>query len=94
MFSGDRMKKGRIRTLEETLALPSEAALNTPYVEIRGKKRVSIENHRGISEYTDDAIIINVKHGKIAVQGERLTIAGMNRRRIEVHGMIQAVIME
>lgn len=88
------MKKERLRTLEETLALPSEAALNTPYVEIRGKKSVSVENHRGISEYTDDAIIINVKHGKIAVQGDHLRIVCMNRRRIEVHGSVQAVIME
>ena len=88
------MKKERIRTLEETLALPSEAALNTPYIEIRGKKSVSIENHRGISEYTDDAIIVNVRHGKIVVQGDRLRIVCMNRRCIEVYGSVQAVTME
>ena len=94
MFSGDWMKKDFKRTMEERLSLPSEAMSEVPYLEMKGSKSVSVENHRGISAYTDDEIKINVKRGKILVQGSNLRIVCMNRRRIEVRGTLRAVILE
>ena len=80
--------------MEEQLALPSEALANAPYVQIRGKRSVSVENHRGVLEYTDEAIVIAVKHGKICVQGDSLRISSMHRKRIEVRGTIFSIGLE
>lgn len=80
--------------IEEKLSLPSEAITNTPLVEIRGKRSVCIENHRGIKEYTEDEVKVHVKRGQISIQGNVLKISCMNHRRIEVCGNIRAVVLE
>ena len=80
--------------MQERFSLPPEAVANVPYVQIRGNKSVSIENHRGIMEYTQKKIVIALKQGKICVHGDELRISGMNRCSIEVHGLIFSVALE
>ena len=87
------MKKHLEYTIGDKLDLPAEAISNTPYVELRGNRSVSIENHRGILVYDGEEIKINVKRGVICVQGSNLTIGGMNRRRIEVRGNIRSIVL-
>ena len=88
------MKLDWFDTMEERLSIPSEALPNVPYIQIHGNRSVSVENHHGILEYTNERIVIAVKHGKICVQGDGLRISGMNRCQIEVRGMIFSVAME
>ena len=91
---GDHVKIDWFNTMEERLSMPSETLPNVPYIQIHGNHSVSIEHHRGILEYTDERIVVGVKHGKICVQGDALRIAGMNRCCIEVRGMIFSITME
>lgn len=91
MSMGDMMKKKMVGTIGETLSIPAEALGNTAYIEIRGKNTLSVENHRGIAEYTSERICICVKRGQISIEGNELRIICMNHRRIEVSGELKRV---
>lgn len=88
------MKKDFAATVGEKLALPPETMGEVPLVQICGKRRVSIENHRGILEYTDGVVKVAVKRGSILVQGSALTIARMTRRYVEISGNLRSVELE
>ncbi len=94
MSMGDMMKKDFSNSIGEKLAIPTEAVSTLPLTEIRGKRNVSVENHRGILTYREEEIKLRVKRGAITIQGTALKIAHMNRRRIEIRGNIQAVVLE
>ncbi len=63
----------------------------TPFVEIRGKSTVGIENHNGITEYSPERICLSVKKGKISVEGMDLRIVRMDHRRIDIVGKLERV---
>lgn len=88
------MKKNMedIRTsLTEVLELPIDIAMDLPKIVILGDKIVSISNHRGIIEYTDNLIRINSKIGIIKITGEELEIKNILSEEILIKGEIEKV---
>lgn len=65
-----------------------------PLVELAGDRRVLIENHRGVVEYTPGRIGIRVAFGTLTVWGEGLEIGRMTRQRLVIHGKIRTVTLE
>ncbi len=94
MSMGDMMKKDFATAIGQKLSLPAETIGNVPLVEIRGNRSVCVENHRGIEEYSDESIRVNVKKGEIRIFGSCLTISCMNHRRIEVQGRLTRIELE
>lgn len=93
MSLGDMMKKAFAEKLGEKLSIPTETMGLVPYIEIRGQRSVSIENHKGILKYQDDEIRICVKNGTISVKGTVLKIGCLNHKQIVIYGKIQAVLL-
>lgn len=87
-----RLKKHS--TIAEHLTLPAETFSDISLVEVRGRRSVTIENHRGILEYTDTRVCIAVKQGTVCIVGAGLRIARMTRRRLEVRGSVQLLELE
>jgi sporulation protein YqfC len=71
----------------------SLAALNpdTFLIEICDNRRVLIENHRGITCYGSNEIVIKVKQGSICVCGDHLYLSKMNKTKLVVSGRITAI---
>ena len=88
------MKHDFVNSVSEKLSLPAEAIGEIALTELRGKRSVHIENHRGILEYSDDLIKISVKRGAISVIGGNLRIVCMNRKCVEIRGSIRALELE
>lgn len=65
-----------------------------PLVELYGSKRILIENHCGVLEYTDNLICVKVKCGQVCICGADLKLAMMSRERLVIFGQIEAVHMK
>ena len=93
MSLGDVMKKVFVEKIGERLSIPAETMGLFPYVEIRGQRSVSIENHKGILQYKDDEIRVSVKNGTITIRGAALKIGCLNHRHIVIYGKLDTVLL-
>ncbi|MDR2606399.1 MAG: YabP/YqfC family sporulation protein [Oscillospiraceae bacterium] len=66
-------------------------SLGYPIVTISGRAQVCIENHRGISEYENEAVTVLSGKYDIRVTGLNLTIRSMNTDTLVITGDINAV---
>lgn len=83
-------KEYAIERISRALDLPGEAA-GLPRVEIVGKSRLCIENHKGILEYNDSIIDVSTQRGIIRIQGANLKICSMNSDTLMADGEILSV---
>ena len=55
--------------MAELSELPKDVALGMPVLTVLGQMELSLENYRGIIEYTDTLVRIQTKNGQIKVTG-------------------------
>lgn len=71
--------------------MPKEILLDLPLITIVGSKEMSIENFKGIVEYTDDCIRVNTGAGVLKVQGRKLLLKQITSEIINISGVIKSV---
>ena len=77
--------------LIDILELPKDVIKGIPVISIYGRNFILIDNHRGISEYTENTLVILIKDGKIHVSGSSLEIKEFTKDHISVKGIISSV---
>ena len=86
---------GKRRYIWERLAdgadLAAEPIPGQPIVEIAGDRRVLIENHFGVKEYSRERIAVKVKYGFVCVCGCNLELIRMTKEQLVISGRIDAV---
>ena len=82
---------GLFDRLAMSVDLPGEAIPGQALVEILGDKRVLIENHCGVTKYSETAICVKVKFGQIEVRGCGLRLIKMTKEQIVICGRIDAI---
>ncbi len=65
-----------------------------PIVEMVGDRRLLVENHKGVIDYSDGTICVRVKFGKLRISGECLSLAYMSKWQLIITGYIHAVAIE
>ena len=78
--------------LEKLMELTESA--KAPLIEIIGNYRVLIENHRGITEYTTERIVVKKRGGYVTVMGASLLLAVISNDRIIITGKISDIKLE
>lgn len=73
------------------MELPSESILGVPIVEIFGNCRVLIENHSGVTDYSNCRISVCTRFGNYVISGNKLEIANMTKYRLVITGTIESV---
>ena len=91
---GDNMKGQFRQQLGERLVIPPETMTELPVTVLRGKRTVSIENHKGILAYTDTCVKVSVRGGAVTVRGAGLAIVRMTRQNVEIRGSLCALELE
>ena len=83
------MGKGRmiLQRLADGADLSAEPLPGQPIVEIAGDRRVLIENHFGVKEYS------RVKYGLVCVCGCDLELIRMTKEQLIISGRIDAVTL-
>lgn len=89
------MGKGRyfLERLADGVDLPSEPLPGQPIVEIAGDRRVLIENHFGVKEYSREKIGVKVKYGIVTVCGCGLELIRMTKEQLVIAGKIDGVTL-
>lgn len=63
-------------------------------VEIYGRERVLVEEHRGIRGYGTECIRIGASFGTLMVEGKDLRLCCMSRAQLVIRGTILGVRLE
>lgn len=71
--------------------LPLDALAGLPKVEICGTEEAVIENHKGILEYGENLLTINLGKHVLYINGSNLNITAMNEQGLRVHGKIESI---
>lgn len=77
--------------LANTLELPKDVVLDLPRITILGDLQVTIENHRGIIQYTSEQVLVGMSKGRILVTGEDLVIGVIHEEEMTVTGLLETI---
>ena len=72
----------------EALELPKEVVMNLPLITMIGTEDLTIENYKGVIEYSEERIRINTSAGIIRVDGRQLLLKQITADNIGVTGNI------
>ena len=79
------------RLLADVTNMPKDVVLGAPIVTITGQLEMSVENYRGIIEYTELLIRIKTKVGQLKIIGKGLQIEYYTNDEMKVKGRIVSV---
>ena len=80
-----------LQQASERLDMPGQIMAGLPKVELTGFSKVTVEQHQGVMEYTEEAITVAVSIGRIRITGKGLSIRLMNRLFLMVAGDVANV---
>lgn len=85
--AGQKLKEA-VATLFE---LPRDAILDLPRLTLIGNLQLTVENHRGLVEYTPQRIRIATQGDGLEVTGQGLRIGSVYREELIISGRIETV---
>lgn len=68
--------------------IPKDIAMNLPKITLIGNLLAYIENHRGLIQYDNQLVRINLLRGELVVNGENLVIRSVVPEEIIIEGRI------
>ena len=86
-----RKKDNRMGVLEkaaEMFCLPEEVLIGLPKIVMTGNRRIQLEYHKGLLEYSESLIIINCGKSLLRVKGDNMEIVSMTAEELLITGLI------
>lgn len=80
-----------LERLTDHADLPGEPLPGQCVVELAGDKRVLVENHRGVTQYSPEKIGIRVPYGTVCISGCALSLQQMTKERLVIAGRVDCV---
>lgn len=87
-------KKYWAERLADSADLSGEPMPGLPVVELAGDRRVLIERHGGVTEYSSERICVKVRYGAVCISGCGLELTCMTREQLVVTGRIDCVQLQ
>lgn len=84
----ERLITGKIST---ALELPKEVVMNLPLITLIGKEDMTVENYKGVLEYSEGRIRINTTAGVVRVEGKKLLLKQITSDNIGIIGNIMKI---
>lgn len=88
------LKQKVTEKISEKTSIPEELISDSALLQVRGKRSVCVENHKGVRVYEQEHIQIAVKGGSVHIYGIALTIARMTKKCVEIRGKLQRLELE
>lgn len=76
------------------LNLPEDAFVSQSHMQLFGQKELVIEGAKGILEYNEDAVRVQVKERCVLIRGERLRVDMFLENVIVVRGLFSLIAFE
>lgn len=77
--------------LAENAELQGESSPRESVVELAGDRRVLIEGHTGVTQYSREKICVKVRYGIVVICGSSLELRHMCRETLCVWGSIDSI---
>lgn len=85
-------RRGRWRRqMAELFDLPRDVVFDLPRISLVGDVQMWIQNHRGLLEYRTDLVVVAMRHGRLSVRGEELSIGTIQPEEITIIGRLRAI---
>lgn len=84
-------KKTFMESLSSRMKLPSDLLAGAPILMATGKYQITLENYRGIIEYTGSIIRVQTKTCRICIEGKKLNIDYFTNDEMRISGIIQSI---
>lgn len=85
------MKKKFRENISDMFELPKDTFVDLPKIVLTGNREIYVENYRGILEYTDSVIRLNIGTNALKVCGEELDIRAIGEEDITLNGTIESI---
>lgn len=82
----------RSENLIEAFELPKDLLLGMPVLSVMGDREILIENHRGISYYSEQKMLIACSKQQIEITGDALTIEYYTKDSVKIRGRIEQIL--
>lgn len=86
-----KRRKSWTQQLVERMEEQGESMPLQPILELCGDRRVWIENHYGVKEYSLERIAVAVRYGQIVICGEGLRVNRMQGQMLVITGKIESI---
>lgn len=87
-MGGKRDLRDKVAALFE---LPGDVLTDCSRLTLIGARELMVENHRGLYEYTTDKVVLSVPEGRLAVDGQELSIRSISPDQLTIHGSIRGI---
>ena len=77
------------RNMTEALELPKEILLHLPLISFIGQEDVTIENYKGILEYSEETVRIGTAAGVLRLEGQWLCLKQLSAECMVVTGRVE-----
>ena len=85
------MKKGIREKFAEVTDLPKDFVMDMARITLLGNRQIQVENYRGIVEYTDSIIRLDMNNKQIKICGNDLLIENLAEKTVYIGGNIISV---
>lgn len=86
--------KGFWERIAEYTDLPDESFPGESIVELVGDRRIIVENHRGVTEYSHERISIRLRRGILTVGGAGLELTRMTKDLLVIAGTVNCIFVQ
>ena len=73
------------------LELPGEVLAGFPRITLTGNRKLHIDNHNGILEYSENLICVNCGKMMLKISGDRLDLVSINGDELLIKGFISNI---
>lgn len=80
-----------VQRIADKADLSGESLPGVPVVELGGDRRILIERHRGVTEYSGERISVRLSYGMLCICGCGLELTRMTRDQLIITGRIDGI---
>lgn len=88
---GDPPAGRLLRRLTQTFDLPQDLVFDLPRITVVGGLQMTIENHRGLVEFSSTRVTVATARGRVVIAGEELRIGVVHDEEITVTGQLGSI---
>ena len=87
----DIPRPSAVQTMAKALELPAALAGDSPHIELLGNREVTVDGCKGILEYDDGFIRLNMRKTGLRLTGRDLMISALSDRTAVIEGYILSI---
>lgn len=87
----EQLIRNKTRALSDNLQVPQTVARGTAFIELSGNYEAIIEGCKGVLEYSDDAIRLNLGKNEVRFFGTELVIKSFFNEQVIIQGNILTI---